>query len=321
MKSSILPKNSRWDKFQKLNWSSPTSILPHGYAGICSLICGVYLLYTSQFQSTLDAFGTSAPYQYVFFTVWNAIAGYRLAYKAPSKTRLIFKACSIFQCVSCYYVLRFLPTFYTRVPSVLLRCMDCAMVVPFLGVGLSFLYTAHLIRKQSPTAAVAVVLGTIASATTFCYPMHLVYDGQWLNCVLEQRYFAEDITLTAYVYLPATMCFSLMIFGATLLQRQIISDTTFGMVGILCFVATFSIGLLIPELQLPNLYGLHIYMTCPAPEIGTFSYRLEKATDARDIAQFVLSYPVVQSLMQFLGTVPITDHNSYRPVLNPTGTT
>lgn len=311
--TSVVQLQNRWKRFQKMNWSTPSMTVPHGYAGICSLLCGSYLLYTSQFQSTLDAFGTSLPYQYVFFTILNAIGGYRIAYKAPTKTRIVFKACAIFQCVSCYYVIRFLPTFYTRIPYAALRIMDCAMVLPFLSVGCSFLYAAYLVRKQSPTSAVAIVVGVIASATTFCYPMHLVYDGQWLNCVLEQRYSAEDITLTAYVYLPATMCFSLMIFGATLLQRHIISDGMLGMIGIFCFVGAVFMGLLMPEIQLPEICGLHIYMPCPAPEPGSLSYRIEKATDPRENFQLLLSYPWAQRMVQLLGAVPITDHTSYRP--------
>jgi hypothetical protein len=274
------------------------------------------LLYTSQFQSTLDAFGTSLPYQYVIFTVMNAIGGYQIAHKAPSKTRNIFKACAIFQCVSCYYVIRFLPTFYTHVPYSVLRLMDCAMVIPFLCVGFSFLYAAYVVRKQSPTSALAIIVGTFASATTFCYPMHLVYDGHWLECILEQRYSAEDITLTAYVYLPATMCFSLMIFGATLLQRHIISDSMLGMIGIFCFIGTVFMGLLMPEIQLPEICGLHIYMPCPAPEVGTLSFRIEKLTDPRESFQLMLSYPIVQKMVQLLGAVPISDHTSYRPTVD-----
>ena len=306
---------SRWyHRLQKMNWyNTPSILLPHGCTGIISLVLGCYLLYTSQFQSTLHAFGTSIPYFYALFTIMNAIGGYRIAYKAPSKTRIVFKACAIFQCVSCYYVIRFLPTFYKRIPSYILRVMDCSMVLPFLGVGFSFLYAANLVRKQSPASATAIVVGTLASATTFCYPMHLVYDGHWLECILEQRYSAEDITLTAYVYLPATMCFSLMIFGATLLQRHIISDSMLGMIGIFCFVSTVFMGLLMPEIQLPEICGLHIYMPCPAPQIGTLSYRIEKLTDPRESFQLLLSYPIVQKMIQVIGAVPISDHTSYRP--------
>jgi hypothetical protein len=299
-------------KWSKLNWWSPIAFIPHGWSGILSLLCGSYLLWTSQFQSSLAAYGTSAPYHYVFFTVVNAVAGYRISSKAPSKTRSIFKACAVFQCISCYYVLRFLPSFYTTVPNKILRIMDCAMVIPFLGVGASFLYAAYVVHKQSPASAVAITVGTFASATTFFYPMHLVYDANWLDCILEQRYAAEDITLTAYVYLPATMCFSLMIFGATLLQRGIISDAVLGCLGVVCFVWTVFMGLLMPEVQLPVISGLHIYMPCPAPREGSLSYWLEKLTDPRDNFQQLLTYPWVQQAVASIGAVPITDHDSYR---------
>ena len=104
-----------------------------------------------------------------------------------------------------------------------------------------------------------------------------------------------------------------MIFGATLLQRHIITDSMLGMMGIACFVGTVFMGLLMPEIQLPEICGLHIYMPCPAPEIGTLSYRIEQLTDPRESFQLLLSYPLVQRIIQFLGTVEISDHASYRP--------
>lgn len=297
-----------------MKWNTPSNAIPHGYAGLCSLICGFYLLYSSQFRSTLEPFGTSLPYQYVFFTILNAIGGYRIANKAPKMTRIVFKACAIFQCVLCYYVIRFLPTFYTRIPNILLRCMDCTMVIPFLGVCGNFMYAAFLIRKEMPASAIAIIAGTLALTTTCIYPMHIVYDGQWLNCVLQQRYSAEDIVLTAYVYLPTTMFFSLTLFGATLLLRRIISDTAFGMMLIFCLIGIFFISTLMQEFQLSKEGGPQMYMPCPTPEPGTLSYSIEKATDLRESLQYMLSYTFVQNLIHLLGLAPISDHTSYRPV-------
>jgi hypothetical protein len=299
-------------KWSRLNWWSPSTILPHGWSGILSLLCGAYLLASSQFQSSLAVYGTLAPYRYVFFTVMNAVAGYRISSKASTKYRSFFKAFAVFQCNSCYYVLRFLPSFYTKVPKQMLRIMDCAMVLPFLGVGASFLYAAYVTYKQSPASAVAIVVGTLASATTFCYPMHLVYDANWLDCILEQRYAAEDITLVAYVYVPATMCFSFMIFGATLQLRGIISDVFLGCFCVVCFVWTVFVSVLLLEVQLPRFSGQQIYMTCPAPQEGSLSHWLEKLTDPRSILQQLLTYSWVQKAVAFVGAVPIDDHESYR---------
>jgi hypothetical protein len=299
-------------KWSKLNWWSPSTIFPHGWSGILSLLCGAYLLWSSQFQSSLAVYGTLAPYRYVLFTVMNAVAGYRISSKAPAKLRSVFKACAVFQCLSCYYVLRFLPSFYAEVPKEMLRIMDCAMVLPFLGVGASFLYAAHVAYKQSPASAVAIVVGTFASATTFCYPMHLVYDANWLDCILEQRYPEKDIALVAYVYVPATMCFSFMIFAATLLQRGIISDVYVGCLGAVCFVWTVFVSVLLQEVQLPLIGGAHIYMTCPAPPEGSLSYWLERQTDPGDTFLQLLTYSWVQTAVAFIGAMPITDLDSYR---------
>ena len=311
MSSSL---TNRWVRFQKLKWNTPSYIAPHGYAGVCSLICGCYLLYTGPFRSTLEPFGTSLPYQYVFFTILNAIGGYQIANKAPKLTRVVFKACAIFQSITCYYVMRFLPTFYPRVPYILLRCMDCIMVVPFLVVGASFMYAAYLIRKEAPASAIAIVFGTLALTTIVVFPMHLVHNGQWLNCLLQQRYPSQDIALTAYTYLPVTLFFSLMLFGATLQQRRIISDAALGMMAIFGMAGVLFVSTLMQEIQLSGNSGLNIYLPCPEPEPGTRSYSIEKAIDLRESFQYVLSFTFVQKLIYLLGIVPISDHSSYRPV-------
>jgi hypothetical protein len=139
-----------------------------------------------------------------------------------------------------------------------------------------------------------------------------LYNANWLKCVLEQRYAEEDIALVAYINLPATMCFLFMIFGGTLLQRGIIPDAFFGGLGVMCFVWTVLMGLLMPEVQLPVISGLHIYMPYPAPRDGSLSHWLEKLTDPRDNFQQLLTYPWVQKAVAFIGAVPITDHDSYR---------
>jgi hypothetical protein len=305
-----------WNKFQQLNWRIPYyPFLSHGYAGVCSLLCGIYLIYCSQFQSTLAPFGTHLPYQYVFFTVLNAVGGYQIAHRAPRQFRSVFRACSIVQCVFCYYIIRFLPTFYTRIPNVLLRFMDCAMVIPFMSYNAVFLNAAYIVSKENAAIAIAPILGVLATATTFAYPIHLVYDSQWLNCILSERYPAEDITLVAYVYLPATMGFSWMIFCATLHQHKVLSD--FG-VGVMAMLATFGIilmAVLMQEFQLSIRSGQQLIMPCPMPAEGTFWYRLDRMSDPRDNLRAMLAPGGwVQEIFHFLGIVPITDHTSYRPV-------
>ena len=96
-----------------------------------------------------------------------------------------------------------------------LRFLDCAMSVPFSFVNVGFIYGAYIIHKHRPLVAVAIVIGAIATWTTYSYPINLLFDSHWLECIMTHRYPMEDIALVTYVYVPATLCFSAMLFGAT----------------------------------------------------------------------------------------------------------
>jgi hypothetical protein len=304
----------QWERFRKLKWDTPYPFaIPHGYAGLCSWICGSYLLYKSHVQSTLSVYGTIVPYQYVFFTVMNAVGGYLITYKASPQLRLAFKVGSVSQCVSCYYILRFLPSFYTRVPFPLLQFMDRAMIIPFSFVNVGFLYGAYVIYKQRPLVAMATVIGAIATWTTYSYPINLLIDSHWLECIMTHRYPMEDIALVSYVYVPATLCFSAILFGATLLNHRIISDFTLGVIGSICIIGTVFVNLLIQEIQVTDITGLQIIMPCPAPEPGTWAHTFEVWTDSRNFFRTLLSTSIAQHLVDLAGIVKITDHTSYRP--------
>ena len=306
----------QWERFRKLKWDTPYGIaLPHGYAGLCSWICGAYLLYESHIRSTLSVYGSIVPYQYVFFTVLNAIGGYLITYKASPQLRLAFKVGSVSQIVSAYYILRFLPSFYTRVPFWILRCLDVAMIIPFSFVNVGFIYGAYIIHKQRPLVAIATVIGAIATWTTYSYPIHLLMDSHWLECIMTHRYPMEDIALVVYVYVPATLCFSAMLFGATLLNHRIISDYTLGVIGAVCIIGTVFVNLFIQEVQVTDITGSQIIMPCPAPEPGSWMYTLEVWSDSRNFFRALLSSPTVQQFVQLSGIVEITDHTSYRPAV------
>lgn len=56
------------------------------------------------------------------------------------------------------------------------------------------------------------------------YPVHLAIGGNaWLDC-LEDTYPEQRVGFSGYVYVPATFVLAAMMFGATLVERKIITE-------------------------------------------------------------------------------------------------
>ena len=102
------------------------------------------------------------------------------------------------------------------------------------------------------------------------YPVHLVlFRQEWWECI-QDCYPEQNVGMVGYIYVPATVTFSLILFGATLYQRSILSassfDTSSAIVVIFCLFGT----VLSQELHIPYVSTQRIYLPCVEPKVGTW---------------------------------------------------
>jgi hypothetical protein len=265
-----------------LRWGST-----HGLFGIATVVLGGLLLAETIFWSKLDLYYTILPYLYFTAAFGNAFVGYSMP--APKHSQFAFRASAVFQMCLLYYMVRFLPS-YRNYSS---RYLDIAVCFPLLTACLQFLRIAF---QQTDTALqIALSVGTLALSLTLFYPLQLAWDPLWLNCLLENRYPAQDLAMSVYIYMPATYTFALILFGATLYLRRIITDTQLGLMS-LCLVTFTLLGtVLLQEIQLPEISAQELIMACPSPNVW------ETATSPRPILDVMMQTKFVQWYFGLIG--------------------
>ena len=181
-----------------------------------------------------------------------------------------------------YYVIRFLPSFRNYGS----RYVDIAVCFPLVMACLQFLQIAF--SQTSLALQVALTVGTAALSLTLFYPLQLAWDPLWLDCLLEHRYPVQDLAMSVYIYMPATFTFALILFGATLYLRKIITETQFAIISL--FLVTFSLlgTVLLQEIQLPEISAQELIMACPYPNAW------ETATSPRPMLNAMMQTKVIQ---------------------------
>lgn len=322
---------TRIARVRKLNWlSSPYRALPHGLTGIISIVSGISLVVRSltghldvymltdnlrEQEDGYEEYGSSimsmVPFTIIIYaasTFANAVSGYHISHLAPLYARDIFKRCALLQVCLSYYVLRFTPHvsaalsylvkeeeyLAAKIMNRTVRLVDVAFLLVTMTCILSFNTVAiDQWWKGSRVLSISLALGTLGILLLTTYPLQLAIQGQgWWSCV-QDRYPYQSSGMVAYIYLPATITFSLILFGATLYQRKILSEMEFGIgsgvVVLVCLLAT----VLSQELFIPDVSTQRIYLPCSEPEIGTLEHDIVKTLDfsryAREILKAVLN--------------------------------
>ena len=286
-----------WQKFKRLRWNTPCRGIPHGITGILSVLLGIYLIGHS-------ILGDLSPYKcclktnipitlilYSFFTACNGMAGAKLSHLAWKETQKIFRHCANLQLCLSFYILRFAPMFnlaLTAVQSMENRLAsekimqwihnaDVLLAIVLVFCTLSFQQVAYdqwVVHKKK-TIAFAVSIGSFGILLLSTYPIQLAIGGhEWWECI-QQTYPQQNVGMVGYIYVPATVTFSLILFSATLYQRGIISDVQFGIgaaaITMVCLIAT----VLSQELHIPFVSTQRIYLPCEEPiENSTEAYIL-----------------------------------------------
>ncbi len=307
---------SRKQKFKRLNWLSPKGRLPHGLSGIVSVSSGVYLILHS-ISGRLDPYkydGENSPIPvavlvFVVSTCINALAGYNLTRLAWVETQSIFKRCAILQMCLSYYVLRFMPHFSNFMGHYSLanmeqhalvdwkwfifmtvQMLDVSLCIIMMTCTLSFNMVALDFWTKSPSISASVAIGTVGILLLSTYPLHLALWGQeeWWMCI-QGKYTLQNVGMVAYIYVPATVTFSLMLFGATLYMRGILSDAEYGMGSALVVLVCLLGTVLSQELHIPDVSTQRIYLPCQEPERGTWEADMVKAMDFSRYARRILT--------------------------------
>jgi len=238
---------------------------------------------------------------YSISTSINAIAGSKLSHLAWKETRRVFERCAMMQLCLSFYVLRFAPIFtqiFTmlyddfglKLVDTLLYIIDKTFALALIFCTLSLYQVAfdqwYIHKKKAIALSIAIgILGIFLLST---YPAHLALFGQeWWECI-QHRYPEQNVGMVGYIYVPATVTFSLILFGATLYQRGILSASSFGMSSIIivtfCLIGT----VLSQELHIPNVSTQRIYLPCTEPVSGTWEAQIVNALDFSFYARNVL---------------------------------
>jgi len=269
--------------------------------GILSVLFGTYLIACSilgDLAPYKSCLGTNVPIilvLYSVFTACNALAGAKLSHLAWKETQMVFRQCAYLQLCLSFYILRFAPIFNriisaiqskqgNLVSEIVMRCIrfvDVLLSIVLVFCILSFqqvAYTQWVVHKKF-SIALAVSIGSICMLLLSTYPIQLAIGGhEWWTCI-QETYPQQNVGMVGYIYLPATVTFSLILFSATLYQRGIISEFQFGIgaatTTLVCLVAT----VLSQELHIPFVSTQRIYLPCKEPIANSTEAHILHALD------------------------------------------
>jgi len=302
-------KPSRARQMAGLNWiSSPSRAIPHGLSGLVSVAIGVHLIHCSivgdLYPYTLENTNErmvihDVPFRVIAFalaTFWNALGGYRIINKAPPDTRPTFRKAAILQLCLSYYILRFLPHTsrcllgLSNAAQNTVHAVDVVVTATSVFCTLSFLEAVIKISKKSLLLSIGIGTGIGGILLLSAYPIQLSLQGEaWWRCI-QDRYPWQASGMVAYIYIPATVSFSLILFGASLFQRKIFSATEFGIVSTLIVVCCLLATVLSQEVHIPDVSTQRIYLPCHEPPSDSFEGRMVQALDFSRYARSVLTY-------------------------------
>lgn len=291
-KLSSYSQTKKWRrKFHILNWrSTPSKAMPHGLSGIISVLSGLFLILHSV-VGNLHVYRANSPgliilMIFVLSTSMNAIAGAKLLHLVPRKeAREVFKSCATMQLCLSFFVFRFAPIFCRLIQflrkrysneewssvSCLVNIFDIGFTISILRTTLSFHRVAfdQWAIHQKKAFAIFISIGTCGIMLLSAYPIQLALFGQeWWDCV-QSRYPEQSVGMVGYIYIPTTVTFSLVLFGATLYLRGLLSEKQYG-IGSAFLISVCLFGtVMCQEIHIPFVSTQRIYLPCEEPVAGS----------------------------------------------------
>ena len=278
--------SSPLDSILRLHWMDPSRYFSHGISGIATILLGACLIIFA-LMGELEAATHPVPLSlYVYAALANSLAGQRMTNRAPLKYRPIFRLCSTFQCCLVYFAFRFSQAFPFG-GTYVAAAVD-ALVCSLLVLGIGAIATFGLLRLPL-LIGIPVACGCLALSLLAGYPLQLAVFGEgWWACV-GRAYAVQGAAMVAYIYVPATWAFALMLFGATLWLRRLIGDLALGCGFAGVVMTTLLATVLLQEVHYPEpLSTQRLWLPCPRPQPGSWSAWVEVHLDTSALARTAL---------------------------------
>eukprot|EP00448_Togula_jolla_P030080 CAMPEP_0170640364 /NCGR_PEP_ID=MMETSP0224-20130122/40184_1 /TAXON_ID=285029 /ORGANISM="Togula jolla, Strain CCCM 725" /LENGTH=256 /DNA_ID=CAMNT_0010970863 /DNA_START=33 /DNA_END=799 /DNA_ORIENTATION=- len=228
-------------------------------------------------------------YCYLVSALANCVGGAFLS-RTIGHDRFIFLIAATLQFFLLYFTWRLFslkspltswPLFDSMVESSVLQLLDQVFSVA-LVVVLALMGTVgtSLASKHGPVPGIAAGFGFLSLLLLSGYPLQLAFrSSEWWSCVLE-RFPMQRAGLVLYTYIPATLTFAVIVFGATLLIRKVISPTFFGAAFLGLVLSILLSTVLSMEVHLPFRSTQKLIISCPSPDVDW----LESISDALDFS-------------------------------------
>lgn len=270
----------------RLHWLSvPSRLLPHGALGLLGLSVGAVILGCVMVGSFAASRSVLLPL-YLCSQAGSAVAGGLMANRAGRKHERMFKITAFFQLCLLYHAWRF---HEGRSPPGQLVDLIFAVctVVGICAIAIE----AILLTKggENPALAGAILFGCLTLLLLAGYPLELALWGEdWWTCV-QAEYSLQAVAMSSYIYVSASWSFAVMVFGATLFIRKIVTARTCAACFAALALATLGTTVIMQEVHYPAPASTQrLYLPCPAPEPGTLSAWSVHALDTSALAQSIL---------------------------------
>ncbi|GBG30700.1 Hypothetical Protein FCC1311_069202 [Hondaea fermentalgiana] len=277
--------------------------MPHGLSGTATLALGARLTLGSLRGVADPDADAGLVGAYLVAAAANAVAAVMMAHLAPPNMRTAFRLASALQVGLVWFAGRFFMDQGEPAPPQL-RAVDQFMTLLLIGPVLGFAFVAGLTVAPvyGKATASAVAVGSASMLLLCGYPLQLAFmDPSWYGCVLD-RYPAQRAGFVQFVYIPASFCFAAVMFGATLLNRKIISGIFFGVFFIGCILVTLFATVLMQEVYIPVVSTQKLVILCPEPAAAeapkSLLQTLSRVLDTSRLAQVVLASLGVQQVGQ-----------------------
>ena len=270
-----------------LHWlNDPFKALPHGGSGLGCVGVGAVLIVAALLG---DVALSANPYlqgTYAIATFSNALAGFLITGRAPRNFQAVFARTAVFQMCLVYYVARFSPAFRgggtwaVAIIDVTVALFTVLAIASFALFGLT---------SMPPAIGAALLIGSFSLALLAGYPLQLAILGdEWWQCV-QRAYPMQAIAMVAYIYVPATWAFAVMLFGSTLWHRKIIGDMALGGGFAGLVLATLVSTVLMQEVHLPDVSTQMLWLPCPTPPPDSWSAWIATKFDTSALARSALA--------------------------------